>query len=533
MNKFSKISWAVVAFAAAAVSFASCNKEEDGLKLDGRYVNLKAFVGSGVDTKSGKSVQTKEFFTISEGDAKLFITATSAVNMENPFEASPMTKGAIKDQVYFDALTEFDMYMTKHIDGRDVEADDDHIGKVVKVSGAPYWSFTKNGEKILWPVNPDGTEDLDQVYSFVSIIGDDKGANPTMRFDGLKDQTVQYYGITSDGKNDAERMQDLLVAYTQKKHQHNSSEDLVELDFYHPLTAVRFHVTDNVTKITVQKAKKSGILKYGLNGATTWQDMPVDKLTDANGDGVVDADDNIVTYTQEISDALIHNDADGNPTQYREATFFLVPQDFSDSQIILTFEVKVKDAAGNFLHLRTISTRINNLGVVADANGKKGWKSGYIYNYYVDEDADGKVGIQIDEPEWNGQTKSSVLVTNTKRSTAYLRATAVANWCSKSGNIIETYPLGPENFNTTDWVKGDNDDYYYYKNSLNGFESTTSLIKPFTNPVNSSNPKYGLHLVMVITSQAIEADSKATFVSEAWGENTKVGGQSFKDFFNF
>lgn len=129
---------------------------------------------------------------------------------------------------------------------------------------------------------------------------------------------------------------------------------------------------------------------------------------------------------------------------------------------------------------------------------------------------------EIDEPDWDGKTKTTVTVNNTGNVTSYVRVMLVGYWCNAEGQIVR--PWDGDGFelneaaNTTDgdgiangkWVK--QGEYYYFTAPLKAGEETTNLLK---NPI-TVEMENGEYLVLNVIHQSIQAEP-TTAVQSAWG----------------
>lgn len=493
MKRINVISWAVLSLVAATI-MSSCNKqEEEFLKLDGRYVYLSIDAESGVDTKASNSLQKAETFEISDNGTSIFITASKSVNNDNPFNRELITKGA--EKTVADVSEGFTMRMFADADNALYK-----VGTVKQQSSdGTYWSFWDGQDKVVWPDDAENGAP----YSFVSVIGAEN-----MTFANFAAKTVDYTGMVhaDGGVNDSELMEDLIVAYTKGVVHDHAAQNPVNLRFYHPLAAVKFFVSPKVKAITVTNVRQGGKLEYRAVDPNSADDFKNAFVWTSSAD-----ESNITAYTQAVKTS------DVDETGYATYEFFLIPQQFDSQDVMLTFTVEATDGK-----VHQISTLANNLGTGS-------WDAGYRYNYYIDETASGNVGLQIKE-NFQNYVKTNVTVFNTKRSTAYVRATVVANWESESGKIIAPFSTSNINFNVgagSNWVLGD-DGYYYYTKPVVGFTYTDPLISSFSDTSTAAELNFKLRkyrLVWRIIAQGVEFDQEKHYVGEAWSSIT-VDGQS-------
>ena len=128
----------------------------------------------------------------------------------------------------------------------------------------------------------------------------------------------------------------------------------------------------------------------------------------------------------------------------------------------------------------------------------------------------------IDEPDWNGKTKTTVTVNNTGNVTAFVRVMLVGYWCDANDQIVRPWDGAGFELNTAangndsdniangKWVK--HGDYYYFTAPLKSGEETTNLLK---NPI-TVEMENGEHLVLNVIHQSIQAEPTSA-VEQAWG----------------
>lgn len=128
----------------------------------------------------------------------------------------------------------------------------------------------------------------------------------------------------------------------------------------------------------------------------------------------------------------------------------------------------------------------------------------------------GTVSCAINE-SFNGTTKSNVTVTNTGNTPAYIRATYVANWLDKDGNIAANVPA---DYTYSLFIPGDgwiagSDGYYYYNGVVAPDATTAGSLLTCT----SSHPADGEYKLSVkVIASAVQATPN-TAVNEAWPGN--------------
>lgn len=128
--------------------------------------------------------------------------------------------------------------------------------------------------------------------------------------------------------------------------------------------------------------------------------------------------------------------------------------------------------------------------------------------------------------------KSNVQIKNTGDTDAYIRVAVVVNWMDEAGTKVwATKPVENTEYsityaNTTNWVKG-SDDYWYYTKSVpptDGSNLTDILIKNATQnkegPKGTDGTQY--YLSIEIVASAIQSTPE-TVVAEQWGVTVNDG----------
>lgn len=476
---------------------------------------------------------------LSEDGFPLFVTPSISVNTAAPVRDDSGTKGAMvtKESLLEScASSGIPMYMLTSNGG----SPDVKVGSLKKNDDSypeEYWSlFGSDGKKIDWVEA--GTMSGAKA-SFLSYY-DKAGTNVVTAVD-YSSLTFSYKGIESnftlgtsgpEDATDAGNMEDFIVAYTggidhQTDHGTGQQVNTVLLHYYHPLAAVRF-----VAPVAADRDQSVSISRVTINNVKTGGSVTYNTSTDVTSDTAFKtafnwtAGNDRGNYAQKFS------------TDKDEMTFFIVPQDLSD--VVVTFNIVHTGIDGTTKHEHQLTAPASKLGTSS-------WDQGYVYTYTLDTNALGKVDIDIQEDfTTGGEVKKNVKIENLVQSTAFVRAKAVANWCTDSGKIIRSYPLDNTNINinTTDWLLGA-DGYYYCKFPVRGYSSSPVFINSFTQPTDISNiPNgsqiIGLHLEMSIIAQAVESDSYSpsgtTYIEAAWSANGKIlldDGRNLLDLLKF
>lgn len=118
-----------------------------------------------------------------------------------------------------------------------------------------------------------------------------------------------------------------------------------------------------------------------------------------------------------------------------------------------------------------------------------------------------KTDVTVTE-EFTGTEKSNVKVRNDSNIPVYIRATYVANWVDKDGNIVTSVPTEYDyqlNENPdSKWVEG-KDGYFYYPTPVQPNDSTAGSLL-YCKVTYPENPEYTLNVEILAT--AIQSEPK-------------------------
>ena len=120
----------------------------------------------------------------------------------------------------------------------------------------------------------------------------------------------------------------------------------------------------------------------------------------------------------------------------------------------------------------------------------------------------GKVTVSVSDTV-TGNEKKNVQITNTGKTTAYIRVAVVANWV-KDGKVVAPWNDYDRLKVISTWDVG-SDGYYYYKQPVAAGASVT-LLDSYT----AGDGPEGAHLEMTIVAQGIQSEP-ASVVQNAWG----------------
>lgn len=125
------------------------------------------------------------------------------------------------------------------------------------------------------------------------------------------------------------------------------------------------------------------------------------------------------------------------------------------------------------------------------------------------------VDVEVDD-NVSSTVKDNVVITNTGKTSAYIRARIVGSWVDEDNTVVQRWD--PENDGDFDGLPGSNwklhNGYYYYTKSVApGTDAPDSLFTSYT--VTNTVP--GAHLVLDILVQAIQSEGGAAQDADAWG----------------
>ena len=348
--------------------------------------------------------------------------------------------------------------------------------------------------------------------------------NPTytMSDDGKVTGTFNYTSPISsaDIKNhwyDALFQPDPIVAIKPKQARQETS---VPLKFHHPLAAIRFKVgtvpenivvRDTYLKNLCQKGDCSFVASGTDDITFTWSNQ----TTKVNY-----IQSNWKQVAKSSSGTEIHKEG----TSFDDCTFFVVPQTLEeDAQIGFDYHVaperNQEESAAPPANTGDTHYEIYK---AFKAFGVDKLEADTRYTFTLS--LAGSMGITITDACSNG-VKNNVVITNTGRSTGYVRAAIVGWWKNNSNNIVapwndlpgETCTYGkyelPTNWNTY-WGKGGDGFFYYHKTVLPGkkLEGDRALFTSYT--LTGSAPVTGAMLEIDIVAQIIRID--ADLASYGW-----------------
>ncbi|MGM9841340.1 MAG: hypothetical protein ACI31D_03965, partial [Candidatus Limisoma sp.] len=348
-------------------------------------------------------------------------------------------------------------------------------------------------------------------------------------YDSANNQLIGNFNYTSPCNNhdngewwrDAFVQPDPIIAITENKEKTTTNEN-VSLTFHHALAAVRFRLGDIPEDIWIQDLILRNVFKSGKCDF---------KLIDDNVNFEWSGQNNKGTYVQEIitgysmsdtssSDPLNLYCKDSNDTgtaEYDESTFFIVPQKFEGENAGATIELKTslrnsknyKETEKDFAYGEDAESGIIYVTKKLAELLPEGLKADTRYTFTLS--VAGSMGISVTD-DCSSTVKDNVKITNTGKSTGWVRAAIVGWWKNTAGNIVApwndlpsetctygTYEL-PTNWPTY-WGKGSDGFFYYRRTLLPGKQTDVDLFTSYT--LTGSAPVTGAVLEIDIVAQII------------------------------
>ncbi len=333
---------------------------------------------------------------------------------------------------------------------------------------------------------------------------------------GEFDYTSPMSGADKNHWYDALFQPDPVVAITPNQPR---QETTVPLKFHHPLAAIRIKVGTVPENILVRDTYLKRIIQTGdceFVASGTDDNITFTWSNQTETDTVTYIQSNWKQVAKNSTGTEIHKVT----TSLDDCTFYVVPQTLrGDAEIGFDYHVAPErnqeqsatspaDTGDN--HYR-IFKAFKDFGVTelrADTR--------YTFTLSLA----GSMGITITDACSNG-VKNNVVITNTGRSTGYVRAAIVGWWKNNSNNIVapwndlpgETCTYGkyelPTNWNTY-WKKGGDGFFYYHRTVLPGkkLEGDRALFTSYT--LTGSAPVTGALLEIDIVAQIIRIDANLT-----------------------
>ena len=328
-------------------------------------------------------------------------------------------------------------------------------------------------------------------------------------YEVLKNETL------TDG--DAEIQPDLIFAVSANKTKPATLAENrpVALTFHHALSAIKFKIGTIRQDITVKTVALKNI--YGKGHCSAVAKAGVSDEGNLKFSWTTSGEANN-RYSQAVgADRQSHKKGEQNTEiTGTDDIFMLIPQDVTNAEVEITFEVKDNGFSGT----RTYTFTKNISSLFSD----KRWKPDTVYTIVIGIDRD-ETGITINEEMEGTAKKKNVSFTNDGFADGYIRAAIVGFWKNSKGDIV--VPWSDDRLSTpeygsfdwgeskTYWKKGKNDTFYYYYKIVSRGETTKPLFNAYT--ITSETPIDGAVLEIDIVAQLIKYDNMTT--STSWRNN--------------
>lgn len=326
-------------------------------------------------------------------------------------------------------------------------------------------------------------------------------------YEVLKNETLK------DG--DAEIQPDLIFAVSANKTKPATLADNkpVALTFHHALSAIKFKIGTIRQDITVKTVALKNI--YGKGHCSAVAKAGVSDEANLKFSWTTSGQANNI-YSQPVgANKQSHKKGEQNTEiTGTDDIFMLIPQDVTNAEVEITFEVKDNGFSGTRTY--TFTKNISSL-----FSGKR-WKPDTVYTIVIGIDRN-ETGITINEVMEGTAKKKNVSFTNDGFADGYIRAAIVGFWKNSKGDIVVPWSddkLSTPEYGSFDWgeskkywEKGKNDTFYYYNKIVSRGETTEPLFNAYT--ITSEAPMNGAVLEIDIVAQLIKYDNMTTY----WGAN--------------
>ena len=330
-------------------------------------------------------------------------------------------------------------------------------------------------------------------------------------YEVLKNETL------TDG--DAEIQPDLIFAVSANKTKPATLAENrpVALTFHHALSAIKFKIGTIRQDITVKTVALKNI--YGKGHCSAVAKAGVSDEGNLKFSWATSGEANN-RYSQAVgADRQSHKKGEQNTEiTGTDDIFMLIPQDVTNAEVEITFEVKDNGFSGT----RTYTFTKNISSLFSD----KRWKPDTVYTIVIGIDRD-ETGITINEEMEGTAKKKNVSFTNDGFADGYIRAAIVGFWKNAHGDIV--VPWSDDRLSTpeygsfdwgeskTYWKKGKSDTFYYYNKIVSRGEITKPLFNAYT--ITSETPIDGAVLEIDIVAQLIKYDNMTATEAANWRTN--------------
>ena len=439
----------------------SCRHEElrhDMIQTSDHAIKLAAAEYEVSTTRSPiTETETGRMFLGMAGKDSLFITATeSPIEIEDA--SSNMTKsGGTEVPQSFHVIAFRDDEQSPYVD--------------LKVTSSDSWSTYS--PMLYWPVEYGNIH----FFAYSYNLGNNHISPELSTSGGFSAEFDYVIPHSTTSENDAEVQPDIIFAISPSQVE---TEDPVEMNFVHALSAIEFNIGDiGDATVVSSTAQLSDILFDGHCTIT----HPVTA-------------ESIIWTTTEERNSYTQTIKDGVP-------FMIIPQVLSGTDVSFHMSVTIGDLTHEF--------PAKKFSGITD-----GWKPNRKYTYTITKGGE----VKVDVRDSNTNTvKNNVKIQNSGFTTSYIRAAIVGYWSvTKDGveEIASSWDINDEEVGTltkaTDWdthwkLK---DGIYYHKSPVAPGAYTAPLFDRYE--LNkTTGPVPGSKLNISIVVQAIEKEEAATY----------------------
>lgn len=420
----------------------SCTKEDLGTKRDANALGVSfkpilaaptvATRATSEDSDAGETFTAGELSYGTGEKSFPILCAVSDIDAPAiPSHDSVATKGALLN----DSGTACDLsskVKTFHVTAWDTKTDSQFIPDKTQVdynTTDKKWSYSGLSD-LTWTYN-------DEKFFFAYANAEDCGAN----FSVLQDAKMQI--LLYNVEREASKHKDVLLGYYKGIGEKNEDGDnVVPLEFFHPLSAVSFKMgniegVQKINSIVISGVYYTGYCSQGYSSRFSWNQEAC--LVDPS-----------ITFTLDLQETTTGTDGtlggDGGH-------FMFIPQEFSKDQS-LTIKVTVT---------RTGGAEDTFYGKIESGS----WEAGKHYVYTL---GDNLPVFSIGD---------DTTITNESAFAAYVRAAVVGNWYDVTDHIVAPWD---QSFSAgSGWTKRA-DGFWYYNTRVAAGESTSSLMSNLTKP---------------------------------------------------
>lgn len=463
-----KRNFALILFAGVALLVTSCANEKE-IKIEGLAENEIGFSLSAAQTRAaseGSEVISENVASFNMGGDTFFLEETvESLNEGIVTRGTPaFTENVAKLYESFSAVA--------NPNSTDKKLDD------------AVFTPHDEGEKTLW------------THRYGMNVWEKAPLTFYMRMPSSPAGVTSAYTYNADGSiefdytspTNAAGQQDILFTSTTLEDESDNGKTVV---FYHALSGIKFanFYTNKgitgaaaITKTIIKEVtlsgnnkkdgfKNSGHCKVENDGTVTWTDLSGNTAFTITA-GSAPNDTTNYSGSHYGLDELLNstaaarniNDADGT------LTFWIVPQDFKDSSVMITMKCDIVLAKGDGTTTTTVSDTTMTVSL-----GAKDWKAGELHTYTLKPVVP---GVKL-EDKMDKYVKSDVRVENTGNVYEYVRVNMIGNWVGKvqsAENVYDSKDVILMGFTTADENNNTEVDFWNDKDGKTHYGTFTNLV---------------------------------------------------------